>query len=61
MFDIKNEHCAQSIISELEDARTQITSRESNTMVIETVVHAESTDAQHMVHFEEAQDLSDSG
>ena len=55
MFEVKNEHCA------LEDARTQITSRESNTMVIEAEVHAECTDAQHMVHFEEAQDLSDAG
>ena len=61
MFDVKNEHCAQSIISEFEDARTQITSRESNTMVIEAEIHAENTDAQHMVHFEEAQDLSDAG
>ena len=61
MFDVKNEHCAQEIISELEDARTRITSRESNTMVIEAEVHAECTDAQHMVHFEEAQDLSDAG
>ena len=54
MFDVKNEHCAQEVISQLEDARTQITSRESNTMVIEAEVHAECTDAQHMVHFEEA-------
>ena len=61
MFDVKNEHCAQEVISELEDARTQITNRESNTMVIEAEVHAECTDAQHMVHFEEAQDLSDAG
>ena len=61
MFDVKNEHCAQSIISELEDARTQITSRESNTVVIEAEIHAESTDAQQMVHFEEAQGLSDAG
>ena len=61
MFDVKNEHCAQSVISEFEDARTQITSRVSNTMVIEAEIHAESTDAQHMVHFEEAQDLSDAG
>ena len=58
---IRKEHCAQDIISELEDTRTQITSRESNTMVIEAEVHAESTDAQHMVHLEEAQDLSDAG
>ena len=61
MFDVKNEHCAQSIISELEDARTQRTSQESNTVVIEAEIHAENTDAQQMVHFEEAQDLSDAG
>ena len=61
MFDVKNEHCTQSIISELEDARTQITSRESNTVVIEAEIHAESTDTLQMVHFEEAQDLSDAG
>ena len=75
----RKEHCAQaiiseledrrahlhstevSIISELEDARTQRTSRESNTVVIEAEIHAENTDAQQMVHFEEAQDLSDAG
>ena len=61
MFDVKNEHRTQSVISEFEDARTQLTSRVSNTMVIEAEVHAECTDAQHMVHFEEAQDLSDAG
>ena len=33
----------------------------SNTEVIEVEIHAEENDAQHMVHFEEAQDLSDAG
>ena len=61
MFEVKNEHCAQTIISELEDPRAQITSPESNTVVVEAEIHAESTDAQHMVHFEEAQDFSDAG
>ena len=55
------EHCAQTIISELEDQRTQITSPESNTVVVEAEIHTESTDVQHMVHFEEAQDFSDAG
>ena len=55
------EHCAQTIISELEDQRAQITSPESNTVVVEVEIHAESNDAQHMVHFEEAQDISDAG
>ena len=55
------EHCTQGIISEFEDARTQKISSESNTVVIEAEIHAENTDAQHMVHFEEAQDFSDAG
>ena len=61
MFEVKNEHCAQDIISELEDTRAQRTSPESNTVVIAAEIHAESTDAQQMVHFEEAQDFSDAG
>ena len=60
-FAGKNEHCAQGIISEFEDSRTQKISSESNTVVIEAEIHAENTDAQHMVHFEEAQDFSDAG
>ena len=59
MFEGKNEHCAQGIISEFEGARTQKISSESITVVAE--IHAENTDAQHMVHFEEAQDFSDAG
>ena len=55
------EHCVQTIISEFEDQRAQINSPESNTVVVEVEVHAESNDAQHMVHFEEAQDISDAG
>ena len=60
-FEGQNEHCAQVIISEFEDARTQKISSESNTVVIEAEIHAENTDAQHMVQFEEAQDFSDAG
>ena len=55
------EHCAQAIISEFEDARTQKVSSELNTVVIKAEIHAEDTDAQHIVHFEEAQDFSDAG
>ena len=55
------EHCAQTIISELEDQCAQINIPESNTEVIEVEIHAERNDAQHMVHFEEAQDRSDAG
>ena len=61
MFEGQNEHCAQAIISEFEDARTQKVSSESNTVVINAEIHAENTDAQHIVHFEEAQDFSDTG
>ena len=55
----RKEHCAQIIISELEDQRAQINIPESNTRVIEVEIHAERNDAQHMLHFEEAQVLSD--
>ena len=55
------EHCAQGINSEFEDARTQRVSSELNTVVIKAEIHAEDTDAQHIVHFEEAQDFSDAG
>ena len=55
------EHCAQGINSEFEDARTQRISSELNTVVIKAEIHAEDTDAQHIVHFEEAQDFSDAG
>ena len=60
-FEGQNEHCAQVIISEFEDARTQKISSDSNTVVIETEIHANNTDAQHMVQLEEAQDFSDAG
>ena len=61
MFERQNEHCAQSIISEFDGARTQKFSSELNTVVIKAEIHVENTDAQHIVHFEEAQDLSDAG
>ena len=53
------EHCTQTIISEIEDQYAQINIPESNTRVIEVEIHAERNDAQHMLHFEEVQDLSD--
>ena len=60
-FEGQNEHCAQVIISEFEDARTQKIISDLNTVVIEAEIHANNTDAQHMVQFEEAQDFSDAG
>ena len=60
-FEGQNEHCAQVIMSEFEDARTQKIISDSNTVVIEAEIHANNTDAQHMVQFEEAQDFSDAG
>ena len=60
-FDRQNKHCAQSIISQFDDAHTQKVSSELNTVVIRAEIHAEDTDAQHIVHFEEAEDFSDTG
>ena len=60
-FKGQNKHCAQAISSEFEDARTQKISSELNTLVIKAEIHAENTDGQHIVHFEEAQDFSDAG
>ena len=60
-FEGQNKHCAQAISSEIEDARTQKFSTELNTFVIKAEIHAENTDGQHIVHFEEAQDFSDAG
>ena len=61
MFVRENEHCAQPTISEFEGARTQKISSELNIVVIKSEIHAEDTDAEHIVHFEEAQDFSDAG
>ena len=61
MFERQNEHCAQPIISKFEGARTQRTSPDSNTVVIRAEIHAEGTETQHIVHFEEAEDFSDTG
>ena len=55
------EERAQNIISVTEDQRAQMNIAKSNTEVIEVEIHAEETDAQHIVHFEEAQDRSDAG
>ena len=68
-FQIRTQLCSKdrmniarrSIISEFNDARTQKFSSELNTVVIKAEIHAENTDAQHIVHFEEAQDSSDTG
>ena len=61
MFEKENERCAQPNSSEFEDAHTQKASSELNTVVIRAEVHAEDTDAEHIVHFEETQDFSDAG
>ena len=55
------EQCAQNIISVIEDQRAQMNISKSNTEVIEVEIHAEENDAQRIVHFEEAQYLSDAG
>ena len=55
------EQCEQNIISVIEDQPAQMNISKSNTEVIEVEIHAEENDAQRIVHFEEAQDLSDAG
>ena len=61
MFESQNKHCAQSSISELDGARAQKFNSELNTVVINAEIHAENKDTQHIVHFEETQDFSDTG
>ena len=53
--------CAQDIISLAEDQRTERNILRPNTEVIEVEIHSEETNAQHLVHFEDAQDRSDAG
>ena len=55
------EQCAQNIISVPEDQRAQTNILISNTDVIELEIHSEEIDAQHVVHFGDAQDQSDAG
>ena len=55
------ERCAPSNSSEVENARARKASSELNTVVIRAEVHAENTDAEHLVHFEETHYFSDAG
>ena len=55
------EQCTQNVMVVTEDQRAQMNISKSTTEVIEVEIHAEETDAQHIVHFEEAQDRSDAG
>ena len=57
----QQEHCAQVNIMKFEDVRTQRISTDPNPVVIEAEVHVNSTEIQHVVQFEEAQDFSDTG
>ena len=55
-FQIRTQLCSKD--------RTNIAQKfnsELNTVVIKAEIHAENTDAQHIVHFKEAQDFSDTG
>ena len=53
--------CATPNKSEIEMARTKKDSSELKTVVIRAEVHAENTEAEHLVHFEESDDFSDAG
>ena len=61
MFEKDIERCAQPNSSKFEDARARKASSELNTVVIRAEIHAENTDTEHLVHFEETQDFSDAG
>ena len=56
-FDRQNKHGAQEITSQFDDARTQ----KVNSVMTRAEIHAEGTDTQHILHFEEADDLSETG
>ena len=56
-FDRQNKHGAQEITSQFDDARTQ----KVNSGMTRAEIHAEGTDTQHILHFEEADDLSETG
>ena len=53
--------CATPNKLEIEMARTKKDSSELKTVVIRAEVHAENTEAEHLVHFEESDDFSDAG
>ena len=55
------ERCATPNRSEVEMARARKASSELKTVVIRAEVHAENTEAEHLVHFEESDDFSDAG
>ena len=55
------ERCTTPNRSEVEMARTKKNSSELKTVVIRAEVHAENTDAEHLVHFGESDDFSDAG
>ena len=56
-FDRQNKHGAHEITSQFDDARTQ----KVNSVMTSAEIHAEGTDTQHILHFEEADDLSETG
>ena len=55
------ERCATPNRSEIDTARTKKDSLELKTVVIRAEVHAENTNEEHLVHFEESDDFSDAG
>ena len=55
------EQCAQNIISVSQDQRAQTNISILNTNEIEVEIHSEEIGAQHVVHFRDAQDRSDTG
>ena len=55
------EHCAMSLVTEIDSARTQDLDLGHNTLIVTADIHIEGSDNEHMVDFEESQELSDTG
>ena len=55
------ERCATPNRSGIDTGRTKKDSLELETVVIRAEVHAENTNEEHLVHFEESDDFSDAG
>ena len=61
IISVSEEQCAQNIISVSEEQCAQTHISVSNTTDVEVDIHSEEIGAQHIVHFIDAQDQSDSG
>ena len=61
IISVSEKQCAQNINSVSEEQRAQTHISVLNTTEVEVEIHSEEIGAQHIVHFRDAQDQSDSG